>query len=134
MCDVWKELENGREEFAEDNRFSCIVYSRAKMPSLNDNSECTASENQDSERCPPPNRFSLDGEEHIEPDKPWKNKRLLHGSDDEAESEEYSSAHKKARSSRKDPRLSRDSTASLSQSSSSKILSSKDDGGEEDSF
>ncbi len=89
------------------------------MPSPNDNSESTASDNQ--ERCLPANCFSVNGEEHFEPDKPWKKKRSLFRRSHNEESKD-SSTHKKVRRSRTVPWLSRDSTASLSQGSTSEFL------------
>jgi hypothetical protein len=62
--------------------------------------------------------------QHFEPDKPWKQRSLLHSSDDDEI--EDTSTHKKSRRSRTVPWLSRNSTASLSQGSSSD-LSYKDD-------
>ena len=66
---VWKKLEERWEELAKENKFGCIAYTCAKIPSHNDNNKTTERDNQ--ERCLPANRFSLDGEEHFESDKSW---------------------------------------------------------------
>ena len=69
---VWKKLEEGWEEFDKENRFGCISYSRAKIPSHNVNTKTAVCDNQ--ERCLQANGFSLDGEENFESDKPWTKK------------------------------------------------------------
>ena len=125
---VWKKLEEGWEEFDKENKFGCIAYTCAKIPSHNDNTKTTERDNQ--ERCLPANRFSLDGEEHFESDKPWKKKRSLFGGSEDGSEDEASKDSrtcKKSKRSRKMPRLSRDSTASLSQGISSGDNSSGED-------
>ena len=109
-------------------KFGCIAYSHAKMPSLNDNSKITTCDNQ--ARCLPANQFSLEGEEHSESEKPWKKKRsLFGGSEDISEDEESkdSCTCKKARRSGKMPLSSRDSTVSLSQGIKSSDNTSRED-------
>ncbi len=119
---VWRQLEEGWDEFAEENKLGCVVYSCAKRDSLNDSCNRTTCDNQ--ERGLPGNCFSLDGEEHFEKVK-WKKKRsLLHSSDDE--DNKNCSTHKKARRSRSDPQFSKDSITSLSQDSSSDLYSEDD--------
>ena len=69
-------------------------------------SETTVCDNQ--ERCLPANLFSLDGGEHFESDKPWKNnKTLFGGSENGSEDEESkdSHTHKKARRLMKMPQV-----------------------------
>ena len=46
---VWKKLEEGWEEFDKENKFGCIAYTRAKIPSHNVNTKATVCDNQ--ERC-----------------------------------------------------------------------------------
>ena len=125
---VWKKLEEGWEEFDKENKFGCIAYTCAKIPSHNDNTKTTERDNQ--ERCLPANRFSLDGEEHFESDKPWKKQMVLtSNSEDGSEDEESEDSHtrKKARRLGKMPWLSGDSTASLSRYIGSSDNSSGED-------
>ena len=123
-----RDLKKGGRNLPKENKFGCIAYSRVEMPSHNDNTKTTACDNQ--ERCLPANHISLDGEEHFESDKPWKKKRSLFGGSEDGSEDEASKDSrtcKKSKRSRKMPRLSRDSTASLSQGISSSDSSSGED-------
>ena len=120
---VWKKLEDGWEEFAGENKFECISYTCAKIPSNNVNTKTTVCDNQ--EICLQANRVSLDGEGHFESDKPWKKKRPLSGSSEDGSEDEESEdrcTSNKARRSGRMTLLSRDSTASLIKSSTAVII------------
>ncbi len=104
-------------------KIGCVAYSQAKRDNPNDIYDRPTCDNQG--RGLPANRFSFEGEEHFEQDKPWKQKRtFLHCNDDEES--KNCSTHQKARRSRWDPQFSWDSTNSLRQNDSSD-LSSEDE-------
>jgi hypothetical protein len=89
---VWKQLEEGLDEFVKEKNLDVLHIAKPNgiIPTISKIDLLVTIKREVYQ----PTVFSLDGEEHFEPDKPWKKKwSLLHSSD--GEESKVSSTHKK---------------------------------------
>lgn len=123
QCEVWTLLEEDQVEYAEVNKFGCMPYNRTKK-TPKDHSRIT-SPGTDVEDLPA-NRFSLEGEEDFEPDRPWKRNRR--DSDDDSDDSTTSDYEDNRTKEKRTHRVSNDNVAAYDAYDDEADYDDEDDG------